>query len=97
MVWDPPKQSVIVNRMIIYSFIPILSIYAGWRIQKFWVLVGINLVIGYGLGIPLGIVVPYPYGGIVALAIEIPISVFVVRHFARKYNEKITTGESHSP
>jgi len=31
MVWDPPKQKVNVTRMIIYSFIPILSIYPEWR------------------------------------------------------------------
>lgn len=96
MVWDPPKQPVNVNRMMIYSLIPILSIYAGWRIQKFWVLLGINLVIGWGIGIPLGMAFPYPFGTLAAIAIEIPISLIVVRHFARKYNEEISTGEFHT-
>jgi hypothetical protein len=90
LVWDPPKQPVNVKRMIIYSFIPILSIYAGWRIQKFWVLLGINLLVGYGVGLPLEMVLSYPYGFVVSIAIQIPITVFVVRHFARKYNEKIS-------
>jgi len=49
MVWDPPRQKVNVTRMIIYSFIPILAIYAGWRIQKFWILAAINFVIGIGV------------------------------------------------
>ena len=94
MVWDPPKQPVNVNRMIIYSFIPILSIYAGWRIQKFWVLLGINLVLGYGIGIPLQMVLPWPFGFLVSLGAEIVFAVYVVKHFARKYNEKITSGNN---
>src|SRR5688572_27176257 len=93
MVWDPPKQPVNVTRMIIYSFIPILSIYAGWRIQKFWVLLGINIVIGFGVNVVAGAaagVANTPYLAlIISLAIQIPVSVFIVRHFARKYNEKI--------
>jgi len=93
MVWDPPKKPVNVTRMIIYSFIPILSIYAGWRIQKFWVLLGINIVIGFGVGMvaeAAAAAANTPYLGIViSLAIQIPVSVFIVRHFARKYNEKI--------
>jgi hypothetical protein len=76
--------------MIIYSFIPILSIYAGWRIQKFWVLVGINLLVGYGLGTLIAIAIPFPASLVVSLAVQIVISVLVVRHFARSYNEKIT-------
>ncbi len=90
MVWDPPKQPVNVTRMIIYSFIPILSIYAGWRIQKFWVLFGINLVVGFGIGASLEAVLPFPYHYLASLLIQIPITVLVVRHFARKYNEKVS-------
>lgn len=70
--------------MMLYSLIPILSVYAGWRIRKFWVLLGINLVIGWGVGIPLGMVLPYPYGTIASIAIEVPISLLIVRHFAKK-------------
>lgn len=46
MVWDPPNKPVNVTRIIIYSLIPILSIYAGWRIQKFWLLFIVNFVVG---------------------------------------------------
>ena len=89
MVWDPPKQKVNVTRMIIYSFIPILSIYAGWRIQKFWLLVVINFVLGLGISIPIQMVFPFPYGLIFSLAVVITTSVYVVKHFAEKYNERI--------
>ena len=91
MVWDPPKQPVNVTRMIIYSFIPILSIYAGWRIQKFWVLLGLGYAIGFGIGIMAGLLYPEPYGTLVSLASNIIISVLLVRHFARKYNEKFSS------
>lgn len=92
MVWDPPKQKVNVTRMIIYSFIPILSIYAGWRIQKFWLLVLINFGLGLVISIPMQMIFPFPYGLGMSLAIEIIVSVFVVKHFAKDYNEKIESG-----
>jgi len=89
MIPEPPKQPVNVTRMIIYSFIPILSIYAGWRIQKFWLLVVINFAIGLGVRIPIEMIFPDPYGVIISLTIQIVLSVFVVKYFAEKYNEKI--------
>ena len=94
MVLDPPKQKVNVTRMIIYSFIPILAIYAGWRIQKFWALLGINIIVGWGISMPIDMIVPYPYAYLVSFSVSIAISVYVVRHFARKYNEKIQLSES---
>ena len=89
MVLDPPRQKVNVTRMIIFSFIPILAIYAGWRIQKFWVLLGISIIVGWGISMPIDMIIPYPYAYLVSLAASITISVYVVRYFARKYNEKI--------
>ena len=94
MVLDPPRQKVNVTRMIIYSFIPILVIYAGWRIQKFWVLLGISIVAGWGISMPIDMIIPYPYAYLVSFAVSIAISVYVVRYFARKYNEKIGSLES---
>ena len=93
MVLDPPKQKVNVTRMIIYSFIPILAIYAGWRIQKFWVLFAINIVVGWGISMPINMIIPYPYAYLVSFSASITISVYVVRYFARKYNEKIQLPE----
>ncbi len=86
MVWDPPKQQVNVNRMIIYSFIPILSIYVGWRIQKFWVLLGINI----GLSLLLRFFLPE----YIILFVTIPLSVLIVRYYAIKYNETIIHNNS---
>jgi len=89
MIPEPPKQQVNVTRMIIYSFIPILSIYAGWRIQKFWLLVVINFAIGLGVATPIQMIFPFPYGIIISLLIQIALSVYLVKYFAEKYNEKI--------
>lgn len=89
MVWDPPKKEVNVTRMIIYSFIPILSIYAGWRIQKFLVLLGINILLGMGASTGLQMMLPFPYGLIISIAGQVIASFLIVKHFAEKYNEKI--------
>ena len=89
MIPKPPRQEVNVTRMIIYSFIPILSIYAGWRIEKFWILVGINILIGFALGIPIQLVIGEMYGNLVSIPLSIIISIYAVRHFARKYNNEI--------
>ena len=85
LVWDPPKQKVDVTRMMIYSLIPILSIYAGWRIQKFWLL----LIINFAISIIIQMLFPFPYGLTGFIVIDIIISVLVVKHFAEEYNENI--------
>ena len=94
MVLDPPEQKVNVTRMIIYSLIPILAIYAGWRIQKFWVLLGINLLISWGISLTINMIIPYPYAYLVSFTVSIIISVYVVRYFAKKYNEKMQLFDS---
>jgi len=91
MVWDPPKQKVNVTRMIIYSFIPILGIYAAWRIQKFWLLVLLGLVVGIGLSITLApISLTFPeLSYVISMIGSIVINILIVKYFAEKYNEKI--------
>ena len=95
MVWDPPRQEVNVTRMIIYSVIPFLDIYSAWRIQKFWVIGGIQLLGLIGLSLTLETFLPvvdeWLYG-ILYFFPEIIIAIFLTRHFARKYNEKIESG-----
>ena len=91
MVWDPPKQKVNVTRMIIFSFIPILGIYAAWRIQKFWLLVILGLVVSVGLGItlaPLSLASP-ELSYVFSVIGSIIINILIVKYFAEKYNETI--------
>jgi len=91
MVWDPPKQKVDVTRMIIYSFIPILGIYAIWRIQKFWLFLILEIVMSFVVGvtlIPLGFIAPELIS-IVAFPLGILINILLVKYFAEKYNESL--------
>lgn len=87
--------------MMIYSLIPILSIYAGWRIQKFWLLFIVNFVVGVITGF-VGQAIEESgtrYAGIIlGLAVGIPVSLFLVRKFAIEYNERISreTGPTSS-
>lgn len=75
------KEKVNVNRMIIYSFIPFLWIYAAMRIKKFWLIFFINISIGAASSI----IIPFPYSYIPT----IPATIIIVRYFAKKYNEKL--------
>ena len=99
MVWDPKQETVNVKRLMIYSIIPILSIYATWRIQKFWVIfcivfflsfaigliMGVGMGIGESLGSPEMILISYGLG----MGLTLLINPLLVRHYAQKYNEKI--------
>ncbi|MGI0003767.1 MAG: hypothetical protein ACREAX_00575 [Candidatus Nitrosotenuis sp.] len=98
MVFDPPKQPVDVRRMMIYSVIPFLDIYAGWRVQKFWVIFGIVFLVGLVMGALFGVVsktneLPsftfYLYY-ILSIGVGILVSLLLVMHYARKYNKKIS-------
>jgi hypothetical protein len=91
MVWDPPKQKVDITRMIIYSFIPILGIYAAWRVQKFWMLLVLEFVMSIVVGVtlvPLGMIAPELIS-VIAFPLGIIINILLVKHFAEKYNEKL--------
>ena len=90
MVFDPERKPVSVRRMIIYSFIPFLNIYAAWRIQKFWVLLGLGIAarIVIDVAAELSTIEPYILA-IIATVLYITFSVLIVRHYAIKYNEKI--------
>jgi len=97
MVWDPKQETVDVKRMIIYSFVPILSVYALWRIQKFWLISLISIPISFGMQLLMGVAtIPsqnQPIIGILlflmTLGLYIAVCVLLVRHYAQKYNEKI--------
>lgn len=102
MVWDPPKKPVNVTRMMIYSLIPILSIYAGWRIQKFWLFFIVNFIVGVATGFVSSALEEAGdlYAGIIlSLAVSISVSLFLVRKFSIEYNERIgrETQPTNSP
>ena len=92
---NPPEQQVNVTRMMIYSLIPFLSIYAGWRIQRFWVLSGISMIVtGTGIGTAWYLsqeVQMYNEGEVAAgfMILNIVIALLMVRCFAKRYNNEM--------
>ncbi len=92
MVSDPPRKEVNVTRMIIYSLVPFLNIYAGWRIQKFRRLLVLDIVLGL-VTYPLDNVMGYSFAWIISLAITIFIPLYFVNKYAHDYNEKIKNPE----
>jgi len=89
MVWDPPKQKVDVTRMLIYSFIPILGIYAAWRIQKFWLLLVLEFVMSIAVVVtlfPLGMIAP-ELVSLIPFPLGIMINILLMIYFAEKYND----------
>jgi hypothetical protein len=101
MVWDPKKEQVNVKRLMIYSLIPIVSIYAMWRIQKFWKITLIlipfaivdRLLTAAMTQNPSSEIGPLDFISLFFLGLSIIVTVLLVKHYAGKYNEKIMNGK----
>ena len=101
MVWDPKLEQVNVKRLMIYSLIPIVSIYAMWRIQKFWKITLIlipfaivdRLLTSVTIQNPSSEIGPLDFISLFFLGISIIVTVLLVKHYAGKYNEKIMNGK----
>ena len=101
MVWDPKPEQVSVKRLMIYSLIPIVSIYAIWRIQKFWKITLIlipfaivdRLLTSAMTKNPSSEIGPLDLTSLVFIGISLIVTVLLVKHYAQKYNEKIMNGE----
>ena len=92
MVLDPPRKEVNALHMVILSFIPIVGIWVAWRIQKFWLILllelGISIVFSVVI-MPLAFFAP-DLAWIVGLIVGVGANALLVNHFAEKYNEKIS-------
>jgi len=88
----PPDKEVNVRRMIIYSFLPFVVIYAAWRIKKFWVLFALSIVFMFAapsiLSFGLSLVLPIWYMPF-SWVLDIILQVYIIKHYARKYNENL--------
>ena len=97
VVFDPKLEQVSVKRIMIYSLIPIVSIYAIWRIQKFWKITLIlipfaiadRLLTSVITQNPSSEIGPLDFISLVFLGISVIVTVLLVKHYAQKYNEKI--------
>lgn len=94
MVWNPKREEVSVNRMMIYSVIPFLNIYSHWRIQKFWVItiillpfqVASQFIAEYQMQSTTQTFWIFP---ILVMVVSLALNVLLTRHFAQKYNFSI--------
>jgi len=86
----PVKRKVYsVNIQMILSIIPVVDLWAAYRIEKLrlWVLFWIGMfIVGFLVGL---IVVDYTASTIINLLISIPIAVFLMRHFTIEWNKDI--------
>lgn len=80
------KKSVNLTRQTIYAVIPILDLYAAYKIEKLTLYFVIILSIGIGVGSIFELLLPYPYHYIMSVVVLIPIAVFLIRKWSKKWN-----------
>ena len=85
MNFTPAQKEVNVKRIVIYSFVPILYIYALWRIKKFMLLSLILIPVNFATSFLFNYV---EYVIVIAVAVvsNIIFHIWIVRYYARKYN-----------
>lgn len=93
------KEPRLMRTQLVCSAIPLLSLWAAYRIQKLrvWLLLGIGLQVLIPTAIPMLDVLPMEISGIVFLAISTPISVLAMYYFTREWNTATTTTTTATP
>ena len=92
MVLDPESEKVDVGFIVVLSFIPIACLYAAWRIQKFWVIFGLSLLLETIIIIPFFLLWSVSFlevGVVLSLVLYVALNVLMIKHYAERYNEKI--------
>jgi hypothetical protein len=88
------KELVNINTQTILAVIPIVDLWAAYRIAKFRFWCG--LLAGFFLfGFSVDETLRYPYNVIVIMVIEIPIAVYLMRMWSKEWNAKISSNESN--
>ena len=86
------KEPVSIKRQTIYAIIPILDLYAAYKIEKFRlyfvIMLGISLGVEFALRTVL-LFIPFPYSTIISEAVYIPIAVYLIRRWSTKWNGEI--------
>ena len=86
MVTPRTKEPVSLTRQTIYAIIPILDLYASYKIEKLTLYFVIILPIGIAVSLIFDLVLPFPYSYIAPEAVVIPIAVFLIRNWSQKWN-----------
>ncbi len=89
------NELVNIKRQTIFSIIPILDLYAAYKVKKLIKYVVIMFVIGLGLGVSIGFAdfdfeqtFPTPFNEIIFQVIFIPLSVFLIRKWSKNWNQQ---------
>ena len=84
------KKFVNINIQTILALIPIVDLWAAYRIEKFRFWYG--LLVGFFLfGFSIDETLRYPYNVIVIMIIEIPIAVYLMRKWSKEWNAQFSS------
>ena len=82
------QQPVSIGWQTVFMFVPYVWIYAFYRIEK--LRMGIVLVlISIGINTGIQMLLPFPYGLAVSLAVTILLPVRFLRKWSREWNSKL--------
>jgi|CXWL01.1.fsa_nt_gi hypothetical protein len=86
------KEFVNINIQTILAVIPIVNLWASYRIEKFRFWCG--LLVGFFLlGFSIDETLRYPYNVIVIMVIEIPVAVYLMRKWSKEWNTQFSSDE----
>ena len=84
----PATGPVSTNHYTIFAIIPFLDLYAAYQIKKFRLYFLISWIGGRGLSTLIQMLLPFPYGLTGAIVAEIIISVYLLRRWAKEWNNQ---------
>jgi hypothetical protein len=83
------KEPVNINIQTVLALIPIVGLWAAYKIEKFrfWILLNIGF---FAMEFSFGEFVDYPYNFVVILPLELTISAYLMRSWSREWNAKVS-------
>lgn len=102
------KEPVSIKRQTVYALVPFLDLYAAYKVRKFILYFTIIVPITIGVSYALETVFPISdigrltletfsalsYNSIATCAITIPIAVYLIRNWSKKWNKKLKTTQA---
>ena len=87
------REPVNINIQTVLALVPIVDFWAAYRIEKFrfWCILFVGF---FALNVSIDMILPYPYGIMMGLIIEIPISLYLMRMWSKEWNAKLLTNEN---
>lgn len=82
------REPVNVNIQTILAIIPIVDLWAVYRVKKFrfWCLLCVGFI---ALSALISSVIPFPYDLITIVIIEVPITAYLMRVWSKEWNAKL--------